>query len=150
MVKPENTLPTRERAFPASKRKQLVEDLTANIRNSCGELVYTTQWQSLEPYMCMVGMVGILQSDEALDYAGQSHLRKMIAVEADVFSDNMPAPGLSEFKQVVHGEAGAEIAEFQGFIDRQVLPKPWANAVADATSLRLKLTPDGTKHNPTL
>lgn len=140
MAKAETAPKTREKALTPKERQVLVGQIEEHIRGRSQELVLTSSWRKLEPYLELLGMMGILIGDESLDGRQQSHLKKMISVQYGLTPQKPQGMRANEFMQVVRDHAGDEIAESQTLPeDFKRMPAAWRNAYSDTLQIGSEL-----------
>jgi hypothetical protein len=140
MAKAETSPKIRERPLNQKERSQFVGQIASHIRERSEELVLTTSWPEIEPYVELVGMMGLAVGDETLDPRQQSHLRKMIAVQYAMVPHRRTRLRAQEFLTEVRNVAGQEIAESQVLPDDlKKMPAAWRNAHNDTIKVQTDL-----------
>jgi hypothetical protein len=140
MAKAETSSKTRERPLNQKERSQFVGQIAGHIRKRSEDLVLTTSWREIEPYVELVGMMGLAVADESLDSRQQSHLRKMIAVQYTMVPHSRTRLRAQEFLTEVRNVAGQEIEEAQILPDDlQKMPAAWRNAYNDTIKVQTDL-----------
>jgi hypothetical protein len=141
MAKKAETAPRMtEKALTRKERQEFVNQISEHIQGRGQELVLTPAWRQIEPYVELVGMMGILIGDQSLDGRRQAHIRKMISVQYYMTPQKSRAPRAKEFMQEVRNHAGAEIEEAQTLPeDMKRMPAAWRNAYADTLQMNADL-----------
>jgi hypothetical protein len=141
MAKQETAPRTQEKPLTKKERDEFVERITDHLRERSQELVLTTSWRHIGPYVELVGMTGILLGDESLEARQQVHLKKMMAVQYSMIPKRRTGLRAQEFLAVVEEQIPHEISVFNTLPDEpKKMPAAWRNAYSDTVTVQTELS----------
>lgn len=133
-------LPRQSEWLKPRDREKLFREITERSNWFRTQLAVATK-SIRENYVPLLATGSLLMHDE-LEPLQRDHLRKMLAIQADVLSTIPPEGigGISEIHQFIESEAEFERAQWRQLVVDKRLPQPWKNARKDAEALAGMIT----------